>query len=367
MKKNLINNQNIGKISTFILTGILFISIFIGSVFGLKSAIVNKGEIDESYNQKVSIQANVKIKNSDKNINDASNSLFQTLKFLGLDNSEIKSFGNETLQVIIPISSFLDDGKPSTDYIYKIENNISYTTEIEALEIALFFNGVLDFRTTDGVSIFITDEKGMTIFNEDGVKPPDPDNHSNRRKDIDAPIEMFGKASLKHTNGSSYIRLDYKDASTSTIDQYKIAFDDWLTYVNGGETLDYAVWFEYDKLEEIAKKIDSSYDSQTGLYNSYVSDGLTENEVWLKPFFVSEGTTPPIGNQYENYISLKNEQGKNWINEKTGSYFVNKINNSGNYHYSNINVSLNLKTSKGVILIVIMAIFILLIVIKSFI
>ncbi len=362
--KKIKTNQNIGKISSFILTGILFIGILIGTIFGLKSAIQNKGEIDKNYNQKVTLQTSVEIKNSDKNINDAASSLFQTLKYLGFENSEIKSFGNETLQITIPISSFVKDGKPSTDEIYKTSSNIQYVNEIEVLEVSLFFNGILDFRTTDGVPIFIKDEKGQTIFNEDGVKPVDPPNKVNFN-DSEPLIEMFGSASLKHSSGSPFIRLNFKDASPSIITEYEIAFDDWASYVEGGQSLDYAVWFDYDKLETIAKKIDSEYDPETGLYNSYISDGITGNEVWIKPFFVTEGTDAPKS-KFESFVNLRNGQGSSWINEKSGTYFVNKINNSGNYKFSNIKVSLNLKHSKGIILIVMFAVFILLIVVLIF-
>lgn len=342
---------NIGSV---IVLSLLFSATFIGASFGFKDSIENRAQDDTYYNQKVQFQTKVQIKDPSKDMKDAARSVQDTLDFLGKDNSKVQIM-NDQLLITAPVSSYEWDTSEDETFVdsYIDETaNSNYVKEIESLFSSLIFDGNLDFRTTTGLPVFKLNDEGKYELNVDGLNEGLDTGEDTRFVESVPEAKNFFKlnsAEVKHSNGQAYISVKL---ITSNNSEYLNMFKDWNTWIQStgvGESTQYVVWFNYDKLEKIAETLDPDYDSATGLYSSYIETGAK----WIRPFYVNTAFASPLSSKYVDNIELKGD-----FTESQATYFANKINNSNSFNYSDVSVTLKTESKNKVLLILLFSLFI---------
>lgn len=336
-KDNKINIKPIKRIAGTLATGVLLAITLIGTGFGLANSVEEtKGNVDTRYNETVQIQTKVKIKESGKTINDAADSIYKTMAFLGEQNAEVKTIGNDTIVVTDPVSSFVDSEKTLIEMMKNTENNKNYIKEVQNLIVPLFTDGTLDFRTVKGNEIFSSAGYGFEFMKsnleEDNSKSDETETKSNREyDDLNDPYDFFTTASVVHSNGAPLIKVGISKKSGNS-DQYLNLFKDFNTWIstnknNESFTTDYVVWFNfkntYEQLSNLSDEVSNPEDVWT-----YVSGSET-----LRPLYLTASNIELMSNKYENSIQLTGN-----FTDSQANYFVDKINNSNSFEYSNLKV-----------------------------
>ena len=350
MESNQKNYKWIRRKTGIFLTVILAIISIVGIGFGFNKAVKNSSSIDSRYNDYVQIETKVNFKSSDKNIDDAANSIHSTFKFLGIQNSTINIIGSDTLIISNPVSSYFDNEKNSIDMMGEYENNISYFSEMVSLTTSLLFNGTLDFRTEDGQEIFpygkipgsskegyYFSEENMTSGNIE--EEYDETSNSTTTNSSISPGEFYKSASISYSKGYPVIKIGIKPKGNSSSD-YKTMFTNFNNYINSNETTNYVVWFNFDETFKILNIL-GLVDSKETMYET------VSNNTTLRPLYSTATDEPVFNNFYENIIQLKGT-----YTEREAKYFVSKINNSNSFKYSDTKLILIVMASILLVMII---------------
>lgn len=353
MNENKNLNIKIKKILITIFLSILLFCTLIGACFGFKNSIENSGKIDNNFNDYVQIQTDVEILDSSKNVKDATKSVLDTLNFLGIQNVNIDSVNNNHLIITTPIDSYVDSDneKSSIEMSKNSTNNKNYLKEVENIIFPLFFSGTLDFRTTKGNPIFVYDSVNSIEywkFDEDTINTDNAVEDTSETAttswkndksiDWDSGYDLknfYEKANLKYENGLPYIEIEIKKEGNNGDGYLKIFqdFDNWITSNLNSSTIstDYVIWFNFDLIYELLSTFNSSDVSSESDVWTYVSSN--EN---LRPLYLTYNNVNIMGSsKYDDKIEIRGD-----FTEKQAKYFVNKINNSMNYNYENIEINL---------------------------
>jgi len=215
--------EKVRKILTFIITCSIFITALIGSIFGFINSAQNKGPTTQNNNQKVVLQTSL----GNTDLKTGVNFIKKTIDFAGLKDAQVRSFGQNSIQVTTPVNSFVDDKntqKGTYENVYKLSNNQNYAKELEGIIISLFYTGTIEFRTAGGTPIFTYDKSSTKVsYNKDGIAK-EKSGKATEKIELQDPIPMFSTASVNHYNGTAYLNIDFKNRSKSLIDSYKNAF-----------------------------------------------------------------------------------------------------------------------------------------------
>ncbi len=356
------------KVSGVVLSSVLFAAISVGAGFGLANSIENIAGVDTNYNDYVQIEANVRIEDPSKDIDDAAKSVSDTLNFLGMQNAYVRTLGNEKIIINNPISSYNNDDTPILNDIddhfkaMSSTDNKSYLDEIMNLAVPLFFDGTLDIRDAEGDAAFVydessiegwsftgTEEGGEGVF---GVAPettPEGEMRSGFLDDYIAPTNFFEEAKLNHYNGMPIIELKIARKGNNS-DQYLNMFKEFDQFIDktGQE---YVVWFNYELTYGIITILDSEGLSSSESLYDYVSQKPA-----LRPLYLTRSNRSVMSSKYSDTVEFSGD-----FTESQAKYFVNKINNSNSYSYTDIEVSviINLQTK---IMLAVLALILLLII-----
>lgn len=375
------------KITGTILSSILFLTAVVGSAFGIYSSVKNLEGVDDSYNDYVQIEANVDINDPKNDINDVSRTISDTLEFLGMQNATIRTLGDDKIVINNPLTSYSYSDfiiNPSVDdhfdFMSSSSDNDDYLKEASTLLVPLFFDGTLDIRDTEGDAAFIRvgDDQhyqfaggvdSSTYPGDFGVEAEEETETetestiltSTRSIDMsDYEIDnFFGEASIKHSNGYPLIEMSISKEGTNG-DGYINMFKDLDQYIDETESTDnptqYVVWFNYALTYDLVELIDPDGLASSGDLYTYVSS----NSV-LRPLYLTTGTTSIMSSKYSDTVEFTGT-----YTEQQAQYFVNRINNSNDYTYSNIKFEVQINMQSKVMLIVLASLLIVFILVVIF-
>ncbi len=336
-------NRTLFRMLSFFISVILTVATLVAAGFGFASSVQNKGSIDNVINPTLSISSKVKL-GKNTNISDVAKSISSTLDFLGKNNTNVYTIGNESIKVELPISSYGTSEK-LIDSMTNINSNSEYQKNLEEVIVSTFLSGNLDLRTTKGDELFAKNYNGYYEFQE--PKPADPSGDKSLDfSDVDWAPELFDKSKVAMKNGVSEIDVKIKDKN---INQFK-KWNNWFNGNAGSENSQYVVWIEYDLLDKIASSIDSDYKHETGLYATYIQ-GKEYSEIprWIKPFYISDSKSAPMKNIYSNKLVIKNNK---YLDSNKAKYFSKVINNSNSYSFENMSFDFSMNKKSSVMLIV---------------
>ncbi len=339
------------KVTGIVLSTVLFAATLVGAGFGYAKTADSIGGVDTSFNDYAQIEAKVKFSNRDLDINDAAASITRTLDFLGMQNATVETAGSNRVIITNPISSFSTAGTKGDYNITNnkedhfntmADNNSQYMTEIMTLALPLFYDGTLDVRDTEGdVAFQQTENNGVKYWEFEGgvndggsfgvAESTDTASYSmpitaysNPFDDYVAPTDFFDGATLRHSSGIPVIDLQIAKKGKSG-DEYINMFKDLDKYLDENTDTEYVIWFNYDFTYRMVKLLDSA-----GL--SDASDSLLDyvnGKENLRPLYLTASTGSLMSSKFSDTIEIKGG-----FNEQQAQYFVNKINNSGSFQYS---------------------------------
>ncbi|BDU67585.1 MAG: hypothetical protein TYPL_2380 [Candidatus Tyloplasma litorale] len=376
MKRNL---KNIKKISFIILTFFILLLVFVSTAFGFYYSFTNSGDIDSRYKDQLQIETKVNFLDKTKDVNVAADSIVESFEFLGIQNYQISTLGDDEIILSFPIDSYQDpdNEKTNIELMKNSTNNSNYLSEIENTLLPILFNGTLDFRTVKGNKIIdMEEENGMYDFyfdqstiesdNEIEDSSTQTENYNIEPSYItidesDKPWNFFGDAEIKYENGSPYINIELKEEGTNDDEYLNVFkdFDNWIDENSSSEesfTTDYVVWFNFALVSEILQIMNpSEVTSQEDVW-TYVSSN--EN---LRPLYLTYNDISIMDTKWDSSIVLKGD-----FTERQANYFVNKINNSNSFRYSQINAMLITNNQNAIMIYVLLLLFILFIIISIF-
>ncbi len=367
------------KVSGIVLSSVILTATLIGAGFGFANSAQNNGGADTNYNDFVQIEADVDYK-GDYDIKDAANSISQTLEFLGMQNAEVRTMGDSKVIINNPIETYrydefniMNNEEDHMDLMSATANS-NYFTEVSTLVIPLFFDGTLDIRDLDGEAAFAeVDNNGSTTWQfvggvEDGgtfgveaeTGTDETSISTSRNADVDFYIpNFFEEAHLKHSNGYPVIEMEIAKKGSNS-DEYINMFKELDAYIdkteNSANPTQYVVWFNYDWTYNVVNEIDPDGLSESGSLYSYVSTNPN-----LRPLYVTTNTTSLMSSIYSDTIELTGT-----FSEQQAQYFVNRINNSNRFEFSNVNLEVIINLQTKIMLIVLASILLVLILVVIF-
>ncbi len=360
------------KISGIVLSSVLFAATLVGASFAYADTVQKTPGLDNTFNDYAKIEADVSFKDKNKNIKDLSNSIYKTLDFLGMQDAQIQTIGNNKVVITNPISAYgykAEKGEYNLNndidkhFETTINNSYQYTKEVGTLALSLFLDGTLDIRDIEGDPAFIQKEvQGVNrwVFDggiENGGSFGVEDSSSGTYETTirsEQPINFFESANLKHSNGQPSITLQIKSKGSNS-DEYINMFKDFDRYLDQNSSTQYVVWFNYSKTYDLINEVDPS-----GLASSSLFDYVQSSQN-LRPLYLTSSTGSIMSSKYSDVVEFKGG-----FNDKQAKYFVDKINNSSDYKYNNVTfiVVTNLQTkimmivlASMVLLFIIIAIF----------
>ncbi len=366
------------KVTGIVLASVLFAATIVGAGFGFASGVEEFGGIDTSYNDYAQIEADVKFEDGESDIRDAAKSITNTLTFLGMQNATVRTIGDSKIVINNPITSYtssdLNIMNNTEDHfdLMGYNSNSNYFNEIGTLLIPLFFDGTLDIRDAEGDAAFVNVsddgghdyqfvggvEEGGTF----GVEQETPEGSSisttSRYDEIPFVENFFEGATLKHENGYPVIELQIAKEGNNG-DGYINMFKELDRYIDSTASSEnpttYVFWFNYELTYQLVDKLDPEFDGDLYTY-------VTSNSN-LRPLYVTANNTSIMSSKYSDTVEIKGA-----FTERQAKYFVNKINNSQTFTYSNIQleVIINLQTKIMLIVLASLLLLIILVVIFSF-
>ncbi len=366
------------KITGIVLSTVLFTGAFIGAGFGFAKSVEDVAGIDNNYNDFVQIEANVE----DGKAKEASASIKSTLDFLGMQNANVRVIGDSKVVVNNPISAYtyfetniMNDDKIHFEDIMSYSSNSNYWKEVGTLVIPLFFDGTLDIRDIEGDAAFVNDaadtfqndwrfvggvENGGSFGVEAEPEDPEGETYSSVIDAENHMVNFFDGAELKHEQGLPYIELKISKEGNNG-DGYINMFKDLDRYIDSTASSEnptqYVFWFNYDLTYDLIEKVDPEGLASSSLYE-YVASKPS-----LRPLYVATNSQSIMSSKYSDVVEVRGT-----FTEKQAKYFVDKINNSNNYSYSNIRfeVIINLQTKVMLLVLAISLLVIIIAVIFSF-
>ncbi len=347
------------KVTGIVLASVLFAATAVGAGFGFSKAVNELGGVDTNYNDFVQIEADVDFNNGG-DINDAARTVTNTLEFLGMQNAVVRTMGDSKIIINNPISSYSDgELRPlnTNDDHFKLmnaTNNTNYLNEVGSLMIPLFFDGTLDIRDTEGDAAFILDDYGWTFaggvdeggtfgVSSDTGTETETESATTYSTDFDMGdydiTNFFDGAKLTHSQGNPVIELQISKKGSDS-DEYINMFKDLDRYIDStagsSNPTQYVVWFNYELTYDLVNMLDPDGLGASASLYEYVSGNET-----LRPLYVTTGTESIMSSKYSDTVELTGN-----FSEQQAQYFVDKINNSNDFTYSNVSfeVILNLQT-----------------------
>lgn len=369
------------KIAGIGLSSVLLAATLVGAGFGIANSVENMGGVDTNYNDFVQIEADVNFLNRNADIKDAAKSIDDTLDFLGMQNATIRTMGDSKIIINNPIETYtykefniMNSTEDHLDLMNDTANK-NYFNEISTLMIPLFFDGTLDVRDIEGDVAFAESEiNGSSTWQfvggvEDGGTfgvETDTETGSETGSETaslsieDSYVENFFEyAELKHSSGSPVIELHLKEGHNGTY-EYVNMFKEFDSYIdataNSTNPTRYVFWFNYDLTYDLVQLVDSEGLSTAGSLYDYVTSNGT-----LRPLYVTSGTTSVMSSIYSDTVELTGS-----FSEQQAEYFVNRINNSSRFQYSNIDFEVIINLQTKIMLIVFGSILLLLILVVIF-
>ncbi len=166
---------------------------------------------------------------------------------------------------------------------------------------------------------------------------------------------FFDEASLKHESGLPVIELQISKKGKNS-DEYINMFKELNAYVdkteNSANPTEYIFWFNYELTNTLVEMADPDGLSEAGTLYSYVTSHSN-----LRPLYVTASTTSLMSSIYSDTVELKGT-----FSEQQAQYFVNRINNSSRFTYSDINIIVVMNLQTKIMLIVLASILLVLIV-----
>ncbi len=364
MEKN--KGNKIKRIGGVVLTSVLFAATTVGAGFSFYKTSEQVGGVDTSYNNMIRVQANVKFKDSNKNIKDAANLISNTLDFIGMQNSTVRTIGDDKVIVTNPIESYTPDEFKLTNSISDVfdtmneADNAAYKQELVSLFVPIFFDGTIDIRDKDGNAAFVKDEN-QYVLNSEFAKPEDTSTslatiYSSSKLE-DAP-DFFDEAKLTHSNGLPVIEVKVSKKGKDG-DEYINMFKDLNAKISSSTSsspVEYVTWFNYQATYDIVDALDHSGLADAGSLYTYVSQN--EN---LRPLYINDSSEKLMSSKYDDTIELKGN-----FTEQQAKYFVRKINSSNQFSYSNFETALLINLQNKIMLIVLASILVVFILIVIF-
>ncbi len=392
-----VKGKNAKKIAGSVLASVLFVSSLVGASFGYYKTYNNVGGFDTNYNDFIQIEADVKFDaHSGTNVHDAAKSLTRTLDFLGLQNSTVRTAGDSKVIINNPIESYgndqlylFSDKDSLIDYHFDpiIGTHESYSKEIASMIIPLFFDGTLDLRDEEGDAAFlkVSDDTDYTNYEfaggvgntngkegdfgvetDTGTETESYDGAQSRTIAGYDPADYYvkdflGDASLKHVQGNPVIELNIaKEGNNGDgyINMYK-ELDAYIDDMNAlGTPVTYVFWFNYELTYDLVEAMDSEGLTSAGSLYSYVSANDS-----LRPLYVTSSTESLMSSKYADTIQLNGT-----YSESQAKFFVDRINNSNSFEYSNVqfNVVFNLQTKIMLFVLLVIVLLIILVIIFAF-
>ncbi len=377
------------KVSGIILASVLLASTLVGAGFGFAKSVDQVAGVDNRYNDFVQIEANVDFENgSTQDIKDASKSVVDTLNFLGMQNANVRTIGDDKIIINNPISSYsyfesniMNDDETHFEDIMSATSNSNYFKEVGTLLIPLFFDGTLDIRDIEGDAAFVNKSTGGNDYGfvggvENGgsfgveAEPENPEEgssyYSTTNRELGDEVDyvlpnFFESATLKHEQGLPLIELKIAKEGNNG-DGYINMFKDLDRYIdstaNSENPTQYVFWFNYDLIYDLVDLIDPDGLSSSGSLYNYVAAKPN-----LRPLYVTTNSTSLMSSKYSDTVELRGT-----FTEKQARYFVGKINNSNSFKYNNIKfeVIINFQTKVVLLVLAIILLVLILVVIFSF-
>lgn len=367
------------KVTGILLASVLFATTIVGAGFGFAKSSTENSGLDTNYNDYVQIEADVNFNDKDSNIKDAANSISETLSFLGMQNSSVRTIGDSRIVINNPISSYtyhdlniMNNNEDHFD-LMSASSNSNYLEEIGTLLIPLFFDGTLDIRDAEGDAAFVNNdvndyqfvggvENGGTfgVESTEGTEETYLTNNSSRGLELDMSdyyVENFFEgAELKHKNGYPVIELQIAKEGNNG-DGYINMFKELDAYIDSTESSDnpttYVFWFNYQLTFDLVSLLDSEFDGDLYTYANSHSN--------LRPLYVTANNTSIMSSKYSDTVEITGS-----FSEREAQYFVNKINNSQSFTYSNVNFEVVINLQTKIMLFVMISLLLLLILVVIF-
>ncbi len=386
------------KVAGSVLASVLFVSSLIGASFGYYKTYNEVNGFDTNYNDFIQLEANVKIdSHSGKDIHDAARSLTRTLDFLGLQNSTVRTVGDSKVIINNPIESYENDGLylfsdkddySLNDYHFDPINSSheAYSKEIASMIIPLFFDGTLDLRDEEGDAAFlkVSDDVNYTNYEfaggvdnvngkegDFGVVADDAGTETESYGVLDSRTiagydpsdyyvkDFLGDAKLKHDQGNPVIEMEISKEGNDGdgyINMYK-ELDAYIDDMNTvGTPVTYVFWFNYELTYDLIEAMDSEGLSSAGSLYSYVS----ANEA-LRPLYVTASTDSLMSSKFADTIELTGS-----YSESQAKFFVDRINNSNSFEYSDVQMTVMFNLQTKIMLFVLAVIVLLMIIVIIF-
>lgn len=356
------------KVGGAVLASVLFASAIVGASFGYYKTYDQAAGLDTNFNDFVQIEADVEFV-GDRDIKDAADSVSSTLDFLGLQNANVRTMGDDKLIINNPLTSYENNDDEihltnDLDSHFKpiLKPHNAYAQEVASMVIPLFFDGTLDLRDEEGDAAFlpVSDDIGYTDYEfaggvgnttgKEGEFGPTADETGTESTSIGKTIggfdpadyfieDFLGEAKLTHEQGAPVIEIEIdkegKDGN-GYINMYK-ELDAYVDSMASTETpVVYVFWFNYDLTYDLVSAMDETGLTEAGSLYGYVSARPA-----LRPLYVTSSSESLMDSKYSTSIVLNGS-----YSEDEAQYFVNKINNSNSFKYDNVKVEVvfNLQT-----------------------
>ncbi len=354
-------NKKFRKITGGISAGIILAATLVGAGFGYSKNVENINGLDPKYDDVLRVQADVQLSKGGT-LEGAADSIQDTLDFLGRQDTYIRTMGDDRLVIDIPINAYYDvDGEESNlEMMNDTSNNTYYKTQAENLIIALLFNGTLDFRGIDGSEAFLLDDYNTWYFNESAMTASidtGTGSESGTSKDIDWEVDakdFYEEATLTHYNGAPVIQIQLSEKGNDS-NEYINAFKDFNQWIKSNQStgVTYVAWFNYELVADILEELGLG----TNPYEYIVSSGNQS----LRPLYLTASNQELMTSKFDDKIEITGN-----FTESQAKYFVNKLNSSIYYSYSNIETSLIVNAKSKIALTVIGILFIVFIIVVIF-
>ncbi len=246
------------KILKYSLTAATLGSIVAAVTFGVVSYTGNPEIFKKSHEYQNKYESQVKVDwgSEKKDINHVASYLYDRLDFYGYENGEIKIINDDTLSIIMPVSTF--DNKKDDEWSILTEEEL--TREVLAFQNAVTQKQNIEFRHFDGTQLFDLVE-GQIKFIE--PKPPEePD--GGYSSTLSAPddlydkyeLQLFKDAKVSYNNGVPYIEV--LPVNENVLEEFR-KMGRTLPLLRTGESQQgntAIAWFGYDELAWRAKATD---------------------------------------------------------------------------------------------------------------
>lgn len=255
MKKNKSKNKFI-KVSLVALTlGSAFSAIIFGIVnYSIKPEIF---EISNEYQNKYETEIKVNWNSNNKDIDSVAKNLYERLDFYGYENGVINIINEDTLSVVMPVTSF--DNK--TDDMWSVLTEEELSREVTTFQTSLTQKQNIEFRHHDGTQLFDL-VNGQIKF----IEPEEPDPPEEKVININEnyedfyqkyEIQLLSDARVSYNNGIPFVEV--KPKNSNILQEFRTMGRTLPSHLNPesnprGNTV--IVWFGYEELIWRAETMD---------------------------------------------------------------------------------------------------------------